>query len=81
MQGDDSSPASFEKALSSLATKITATQAQLDKTRSTSRRLKVLWTLYLTFAYLVYAIVLVLVVGWKNLGAWEWTGLAGAPVV
>lgn len=40
-----------------------------------------LWILYLAFAYLVYAIVLLLVVGYKNLGPWEWTGMAGGPVV
>ncbi|AEO64943.1 dcedd2da-beb5-4c7e-85f6-3e85df43df87 [Thermothielavioides terrestris] len=78
---DDSSPASFEKALSGLAAKITATQAQLDRTRARSRRVKLLCTLYLGFAYLVYGIVLVLVVGWRNMGSWEWTGLAGGPVV
>lgn len=38
-------------------------------------------TLYLSFAYLVYAIVLLLVIGYKNLGALEWTGLAGGPVL
>jgi len=80
VQGDNTSPASFEKALSTLAAKITSTQTQLDRTRSTSRRVTVLWTLYLSFAYMVYAIVLGLVVGWKNLGSWEWTGVAGAPV-
>ncbi|CAJ2503393.1 Uu.00g107870.m01.CDS01 [Anthostomella pinea] len=78
---DSSSPASFEKTLSTLSTKITANQSQLDRLRSNSRRVKVLWTLYLAFAYLVYAIVLTLVVGWKNLGPWEWTGMAGGPVV
>ncbi|KAI1867524.1 hypothetical protein JX265_007326 [Neoarthrinium moseri] len=80
-KGEDSSPASFEKTLSTLSKKIAATQLQLDKQRSSSRRVKVLWTLYLSFAYLVYAIVLVLVVGWKNLGPWEWTGVAGSPVL
>lgn len=40
-----------------------------------------LWTLYLSFAYLVYAIVLFLVVGFKNLGPIEWTGVAGGPVL
>jgi hypothetical protein len=35
----------------------------------------------LSFAYLVYAIVLILVVGWSNLGRWEWSGLAGGPVL
>lgn len=40
-----------------------------------------LWTLYLSFAYLVYAIVLILVVGYNNLGPWEWVGMAGGPVL
>ncbi|KAJ3500781.1 hypothetical protein NM208_g17071 [Fusarium decemcellulare] len=80
-QGDSSSTADFEKTLSTLSTKITDTQASLDKLRSSSRRAQVLWTLYLSFAYLVYAIVLLLVVGYKNLGAYEWTGLSGGPVL
>ncbi|KAH9905185.1 hypothetical protein F4778DRAFT_696576 [Xylariomycetidae sp. FL2044] len=80
-KGESSSPASFEKTLSILSAKITTTQTQLDRVRNSSRRIRVLWTLYLAFAYLVYAIVLVLVVGTKNLGSWEWTGLAGGPVL
>ncbi|KAI1486193.1 hypothetical protein F5X96DRAFT_656298 [Biscogniauxia mediterranea] len=80
-KGDDSSPASFERALSALSTKITTTQSRLERTRSNSRRIKVLWTLYLTFAYLVYSIVLMLVVGWQNLGPLECTGMAGGPVL
>lgn len=43
--------------------------------------MRVLWTLYLSFAYLVYAIVLFMVVGFKNLGSLEWTGMAGGPVL
>ncbi|KAL2171187.1 hypothetical protein VTG60DRAFT_3498 [Thermothelomyces hinnuleus] len=78
---DNSSPASFEKALSALAAKITTTQTQLDQTRAKSRRARVLSTLYLGFAYLVYGIVLILVVGWRNMGPWEWTGMAGGPIV
>ncbi len=54
---------------------------RLDGTRSAARRTKVLWTLYLSFAYLVYAIVLVLVVGWAKMGPWEWAGVAGGPLV
>ncbi|KAH6884082.1 hypothetical protein B0T10DRAFT_493535 [Thelonectria olida] len=79
--GESSSTASFEKTLSTLSTKIADTQSRLDRARANSRRTRVLWTLYLSFAYLVYAIVLVLVVGYKNLGAYEWTGLAGGPVL
>ncbi|KUI69689.1 Protein lunapark [Cytospora mali] len=78
---DDSSPASFEKALSVLSTKITNTQARLEQNRASSRRVRVLSTLYLSFAYLVYAIVALLVVGWKNMGAYEWSGMAGGPVL
>ncbi|KAI1453226.1 hypothetical protein F4805DRAFT_382817 [Annulohypoxylon moriforme] len=80
-KGHDSSPSSFEKTLSTLSDKITKTTTKLDKARSNSRRIKILWTLYLTFAYLVYAIVLTLVVGWQNLGPWEFTGMAGGPVL
>ncbi|KAI1658580.1 hypothetical protein F4813DRAFT_355651 [Daldinia decipiens] len=79
-KGDVSSPSSFEKTLSTLSNKITTTQTQLDRARSRARRIKVLWTLYLAFAYLVYAVVLTLVVGWQNLGPGEWTGMAGGPV-
>ncbi|KAL1856488.1 hypothetical protein VTK73DRAFT_8231 [Phialemonium thermophilum] len=78
---DESSPASFEKALSVLSKKITTTQVRLDKARTTARRIRVLWTLYLSFAYTVYAIVLFLVVGFKKLGPLEWTGVAGGPVL
>ncbi|KFH42570.1 Protein lunapark-like protein [Hapsidospora chrysogenum ATCC 11550] len=80
-RGESSSTASFEKTLSTLSTKIADTQTRLDRVRSRSRRVKVLWTLYLGFAYLVYAIVLLLVVGYRNMGAYEWTGLAGGPVL
>ncbi|KAF6834536.1 Protein lunapark [Colletotrichum musicola] len=80
-RGEDSSPASFEKTLSALSTKITDTQARLDGARATSRRIRVLWSLYLAFAYLVYSIVIFLVVGMNNMGMWEWTGVAGGPVV
>ncbi|KAK4143518.1 uncharacterized protein C8A04DRAFT_28710 [Dichotomopilus funicola] len=78
---DDASPASFEKALSALSAKITTTQTRLEQDRAKSRRVKVLSTLYLGFAYLVYGIVLVLVVGWTKMGPWEWTGLAGGPIM
>ncbi|KAK3943938.1 hypothetical protein QBC46DRAFT_14013 [Diplogelasinospora grovesii] len=80
-RGDDASPASFEKALSALSTKIATTEAQLDQARSSSRRVKALCTLYVGFSYLIYAILVLLVVGWKTMGAWEWTGMAGGPVI
>lgn len=61
--------------------KIADTQSRLERMRTSGRRVKVLWTLYLSFAYTVYAIVLLLVVGYNHLGAAEWTGLAGGPVL
>lgn len=78
---DDNSPATFEKTLSVLSAKITALQSKLDRTRSSHRRFKLLSVLYLSFAYLVYIIVAFLVIGWKNMGAYEWSGMAGGPVL
>ena len=40
-----------------------------------------LWTLYLSFTYLVYAIVVILVVGSGDMGPYEWTTVAGGPVL
>ncbi|KAI4259783.1 MAG: hypothetical protein LQ352_000589 [Teloschistes flavicans] len=80
-RGDDSSPASFEKALSALSTRITKTNAKLDALRQSSRRYSALWTLYTSFAYLLCATILILVVGWREWGVVEYFGLAGGPIV
>ncbi|KAI4093677.1 MAG: hypothetical protein LQ344_002742 [Seirophora lacunosa] len=80
-KGDDNSPASFEKALSTLSDKITKTNNKLDTLRQRSRRYSVLWTLYTSFAYLLCTIVLVLVVGWKEWGVAEYVGVTGGPPV
>ncbi|RFU28582.1 hypothetical protein B7463_g7755, partial [Scytalidium lignicola] len=80
-KGKDNSPESFEKALSSLAAKISASQQHLDYLRQHGRRNVALWTLYTSFAYLFCFIVLFLVVGWQNLTALEYTALAGSPVL
>ncbi|KAL7922839.1 hypothetical protein ACQKWADRAFT_291585 [Trichoderma austrokoningii] len=77
---NDPSPASFEKALSGLSKKIATTQSRLEWTRLRLRKIKVLGTLYTSFAYLVAVIVLLLVVGYPNLGPMDWTGMAGGPV-
>ncbi|KAG8156964.1 hypothetical protein KVR01_013186 [Diaporthe batatas] len=77
---DDSSTASFEKVLSVLSTNITTTQARLERSRASSRRVRLLCTLYLSIAYLIYAIVVLVVIGGRNIGAYEWSGLAGGPV-
>ncbi|KAH8816780.1 hypothetical protein F5884DRAFT_641304, partial [Xylogone sp. PMI_703] len=80
-RGEDNSPESFEKALSSLAAKIAGSQQHLDYLRQHGRRNVALWTLYTSFAYLFCFIVLFLVVGWQNLTVLEYTALAGSPVL
>ncbi|EED14310.1 conserved hypothetical protein [Talaromyces stipitatus ATCC 10500] len=80
-KGEDNSPASFEKTLSTLSTKATETNAQLDKLRQQARRFKALWTLYSVFIYLLYSTIDVLVLGWQNWGYWEWGAVLGGPFV
>jgi hypothetical protein len=80
-QGDDNSAASFEKTLSTLSTKIAQATARLDQQRQSSRRIKALWTLYSTFAYLFYSIVLALILGWESWGVKEYAAIAGGPVL
>jgi hypothetical protein len=80
-KGQDNSAASFEKTLSTLSTKIAQATARLDQQRQTSRRFKALWTLYSTFAYLFYSIVLALVLGWETWGVKEYAAIAGGPVL
>ncbi|KAI9681526.1 MAG: hypothetical protein M1817_002810 [Caeruleum heppii] len=79
--GDDASPASFERALSNLSTKISKNTTHLDTLRQRSRRLKALWTLYTSFAYILYTLILALVVGWRHWTPVEYTAIAGGPVV
>lgn len=81
LQGDDTSAASFEKTLSTLSAKIAQTTTRLDQQRQSSRRVKALWTLYSTFAYLFYTITITLVFGWDNWGVREYAAIAGGPVV
>ncbi|KAL0265246.1 hypothetical protein SLS55_001211 [Diplodia seriata] len=78
---DDNSAAGFEKTLSALSTKITKASARGDRLRQNSRRSKVMWTLYTTFAYILAALILTLITGWRNWGPIEYTGMAGGPLV
>ncbi|OQE47477.1 hypothetical protein PENCOP_c001G08840 [Penicillium coprophilum] len=80
-KGDDNSAASFEKTLSTLSTKIAQATARLDQQRQSSRRIKALWTLYSTFAYLFYSIILALILGWESWGVKEYAAIAGGPVL
>jgi endoplasmic reticulum junction formation protein lunapark len=78
---DDSSPASFEKALSRLSTQITSSSVSLEKTRTRAHRSKAFWTLWTTLAYLVSTTILVLVLGPQQWSVPHYAGLAGAPIV
>lgn len=78
---DDSSPASFEKALQRLSTQITSSTISLEKTRTRAHRSKALWTLWSTLAYLVYTTIIVLVLGPQQWSIPHYAGLAGTPVV
>ncbi|KAJ5209308.1 hypothetical protein N7449_003687 [Penicillium cf. viridicatum] len=80
-KGNDTSAASFEKTLSTLTTKIAQATTRLDQQRQSSRRIKALWTLYSTFAYLFYSIILALVLGWESWGIKEYAAIAGGPVL
>lgn len=80
-KGEDNSPAHFEKTLAALSTKINDSTARLDTHRQNARRFKALWTLYTTFAYLLYSIILALVLGWQNWGIVEYSAVSGGPVL
>ncbi|KAK2868029.1 hypothetical protein FQN49_003225 [Arthroderma sp. PD_2] len=77
----DNSPASFEKTLSGLSEKIAQSNGNLEIHRQRARRFKALWTLYTTFAYILYALIAVLVLGWEQWGPVEYTALSGSPVI
>ncbi|OCK85788.1 hypothetical protein K432DRAFT_431360 [Lepidopterella palustris CBS 459.81] len=77
----DTSAASFEKTLSTLATKISKTSASNDSLRQRSRRVRVMWTLYAGFAYILTALILTLVTGWKSWGTMEISCMAGGPIL
>lgn len=77
---DASSPKSFEKTLATLSDKIQRLQIRGDTLRALHRRVKVLFTLYSSFVYVAAFLILVLVTGYQNWAAPEWTGLAGSPV-
>lgn len=77
---DDSSPASFEKALSKLSTQITSSTISLDKSRTRAHRSKGVWTLWATLAYLVYTTILVLVLGPQQWSLPHYAGLLATPV-
>ncbi|GAB7363638.1 hypothetical protein MBLNU230_g4208t1 [Neophaeotheca triangularis] len=80
-RGDDTSAASFEKALSQLSDRINKASSQNDNLRQHQRRFKALWTLYSGFAYILIALILVLVTGWEQWGPVEYSSVSGGPVL
>ncbi|KAF2712500.1 hypothetical protein K504DRAFT_373776 [Pleomassaria siparia CBS 279.74] len=76
-----SDAASFEKTLSTLTGKIARSTARNDLMRQRSRRVRVMWTLYAGFAYILAGLLLVFVTGWRSWGATEISVIAGGPVV
>ncbi|KAF2644951.1 hypothetical protein P280DRAFT_466202 [Massarina eburnea CBS 473.64] len=73
--------AAFERALSTLTGKVSRATARNDNLRQKSRRVRVMWTLYAGFAYILAALLLTLVTGWRNWGAYETTAVAGGPIL
>jgi endoplasmic reticulum junction formation protein lunapark len=73
-------PASYERHLSKLTTRIHSSSSSLASRRAQARRFRALWTLYSSIAYLVYLIVALLVIGWREWGAYEVSAVAGGPV-
>ncbi|KAF1920736.1 hypothetical protein BDU57DRAFT_509167 [Ampelomyces quisqualis] len=73
--------ASFEKTLNTLTGKINRATVVNERQRQLSRRARVMWTLYAGFAYILAALLLTLVTGWKNWGVVEGTVVAGGPVL
>ncbi|OAX77937.1 hypothetical protein ACJ72_07759 [Emergomyces africanus] len=80
-KGSSTSPAEFEKTLSTLSAKIARATTLLDRHRQRSRRYRVLWTLYTAFVYILYSTIIILVLGWHNWGPCEYTVVTGGPVV
>jgi hypothetical protein len=77
--GDDA--ASFERTLNALTGKINRAVARNDSQKQLSRRARVMWTLYAGFAYILAAVMLTLVTGWRNWGPVEGSVVAGGPVL
>ncbi|KAF3910404.1 hypothetical protein ABW20_dc0103650 [Dactylellina cionopaga] len=79
--GQDNSPGAFEKKLSSLATQILDHEKRLTLLRNRGRRFKGLWTIYTIIAWVIYATILVLVVGFNRANVFQLTGLGVSPFV
>ncbi|OQO01400.1 hypothetical protein B0A48_12955 [Cryoendolithus antarcticus] len=76
-----SSASGFEKQLSALSTRITRFSSQSDLLRTRQRRYKALTTIYGSFAYILITAILVLVTGWQEWRAPEYSAVLGSPVL
>ncbi|KAF2097595.1 hypothetical protein NA57DRAFT_58169 [Rhizodiscina lignyota] len=72
---------SFEKTLSALATKITKETARNNSLKQQARRIRVGWVLYAILIYSVVFVILFVGTGLQNWGPYEYTGVAGGPVL
>ena len=52
-----------------------------DRLRQRARKLKVGWTLYGGFTYILAVLIFTLVTGWRNWGAMEYSVVSGGPVL
>jgi hypothetical protein len=81
VQGDTTSAESFEKTLSALSIKISKASTSNESLRQRSRKLKVGWTLYGGFSYILALLIFFLVTGWRNWGPMELSVVSGGPVL
>ena len=81
LQGAGPSAETFEKTLAALAVKISTTSAKNDKIRQRARRLKVGWSIYGGFTYILTAVILVFVTERSNWGVVEYSILGGGPLL
>lgn len=80
-KGDGQSTATFEKTLSALSSKITKATNKQATLRTSCRRIKALWTLYAGFAYILFALIGLLVTGRGNWGLIEYIGIVASPIL
>jgi len=67
--------------VSAVSTKIAKANISRDSLRTRSRRYKALWTLYTSFAYILYSAILLLVTGQSKWGSIEYTAIVAGPLL
>lgn len=64
-----------------MSARIGKTAGRLELLRRRARRLRVLWTLYAGFAYVIVLVVLLLVVGFRRWGVVDAAIALGGPIM